>query len=204
MHQCLYEDDIRFLHNKPNIYQHRLKILYNAAKSNQIVFNIADKNLGLCINDTTWYMDEYSRHLSDTHTYQELDYNLLTHILDTSISKLHGLYHKYLRNPPKHESNKDIKSFYKRKTYLDIKLPSLNIVPKPHKLKQKASTFRIYGKSSMSSTVELYNDKFVPLKQNGFIVLQGVVQKKCLTQCIIIFIIQIKNSIELHLTVKTI
>lgn len=140
MQQCLYEDDIRFIHNKPNISQHSLKLLYNAAKSNHIVFNIADKNLWLCINDTTWYMDEYSRHLSDTHTYQELDYNLLSHILDTSISQLHGLYYKYLRNPPKHVNNKDIKSFYKRKTHLDIKLPSLNLVPKPHKLKQKASS----------------------------------------------------------------
>lgn len=131
MHHCLYEDKIRFIHNKPNtsISQHSLKLLYDAAKSNHIVFNTAEKKPGLCINDTSKYMNEYSRHLADTHTYQELDYNLLTQILDTSISQLHSLYHKYLRNPPKHVSSIDIKNIYKRKTHLDIKLPSLNIVP---------------------------------------------------------------------------
>lgn len=111
MHHCLYEDKIRFILNKPNISQQGLKLLYDAAKPNHIVFNTAGKKPGLCINDTSKYMNEYSRHLADTHTYQELDYNLLTQILDTSISQLHSLYHKYLQNPPKHGSSIDIKSF---------------------------------------------------------------------------------------------
>lgn len=68
MHHCLYEDKIRFILNKPNISQQGLKLLYDAAKSNHIVFfNTAGKKTELCINDTSKYMNEYSRHLADTH-----------------------------------------------------------------------------------------------------------------------------------------
>ena len=139
MQQCLHVDGIRYLHGNSNISHNCMKQLLRISASDDIVINIADKNLGLCIDDISWYIQEYSRHISDKNTYQEFPYDDLYYILDISISNLHDISIKYINNLPKHVSIKDIKSFFDIKSVSDIRLPSLNILPKPHKLKHKAS-----------------------------------------------------------------
>ena len=59
-----------------------------------IVINIADKNI---INNTTWYMQELSRQLSDTATYTEICNCNQNDIIKISISNLNKLRQKYER-----------------------------------------------------------------------------------------------------------
>ena len=139
MKQCIHIDNIRYLNGRPNISRNCIKHLLQISSSNDVIINIADKNLGLCINDVSWYVHEYSRHLSDIDTYQEFPYDDLYYMLDISISNLHDMYFRYFDNLPKYIHKKDIKSFYEIKSVSDIRLPSLNLLPKPHKLKSKAS-----------------------------------------------------------------
>ena len=80
MQQCLHVDGIRYLHGNSNISRNCMKQLLHISASDDIVINIADKNLGLCINDISWYIQEYFRHISDKNTYQEFPYDDLYYI----------------------------------------------------------------------------------------------------------------------------
>ena len=133
-------DGIRYLHGNSNISRNCMKQLLHISASDDIVINIADKNLGLCINDISWYIQEYSRHISDKDTFQEFPYDDLYYILDISISNLHDISIKYSNNLPKHVSVQYIRSFFDIKSVSDIRLPSLNILPKLNKLIHKASS----------------------------------------------------------------
>lgn len=78
MFTCI--DGIRYLHGNSNISRNCMKQLLHISASDDIVINIADKNLGLCINDISWYIQEYFRHISDKNTYQEFPYDDLYYI----------------------------------------------------------------------------------------------------------------------------
>ena len=55
MKQCIHIDNIRYLNGRPNISRNCIKHLLQISSSNDVIINIADKNLGLCINDVSWY-----------------------------------------------------------------------------------------------------------------------------------------------------
>ena len=116
-----------------NITNASLKSIINLSNNPNIIITGADKNLGLCINSTKWYMMEYKRQLSDTDTYQEIPYHQLTEINTKSITELHALYSKHKSINSLYIKGKDLEPLLHRKLE-DIIMPSLNITPKPHKL----------------------------------------------------------------------
>ena len=65
-------DGIRYLHDKSNISRNCIKQLFRISASDDIVVNVADKNLGLCVNDISWYIQEYSRHIALNYLYMHL------------------------------------------------------------------------------------------------------------------------------------
>ena len=57
-------------------------------------------------------------------------------MLDSSIRNQHDIYFRYFGNLTKYIHKKDSIIFHEVKQVSDIRLPSLNLVPKPHKLKK--------------------------------------------------------------------
>ena len=57
-------------------------------------------------------------------------------MLDSSSSNQHDIYFKYFGTLTNYIHKKDIIFFHEVKQVSDIRLPSLNLVPKPHKLKK--------------------------------------------------------------------
>ena len=98
MKQCIQVDNIRYLNGRSNSSRNCIQHLLQISSSDDIIINIADKTLALCINDVSWYVHEYSRHLSDIDTYQEYAYDDLYYMLDISISNLHDIYFRYFGN----------------------------------------------------------------------------------------------------------
>ena len=52
--------------------------------NNQNIINTADKNLGLVINNTSWYVHELNRQLVDTQVYIEVENCTIEDIVDIS------------------------------------------------------------------------------------------------------------------------
>ena len=104
MKQCIQVDTIRYLNGRSNISRNCVQHLLQISSSDDIIINIADKNLALCINDVSWYVHEYSRHLSviDTYHDQEFPYACLNYMLDSSISNQHDIYFRYFGNLTKY------------------------------------------------------------------------------------------------------
>ena len=65
------------------------------AKDNDILINIADKNLGFCINHTEWYMNEYQRQLAEKEIYEEKNYADMEQIISKGHSDLREIHNKY-------------------------------------------------------------------------------------------------------------
>ena len=101
-----------------------------------MIINTADKNLGFSINHTAWYLQEYERQLSDKDVYEEFDIKNIENIVKQGKSDLLLIYNNYAN---KSELNKYNLSILRNRKIEDIKIPSLNIMPKVHKLKEKAS-----------------------------------------------------------------
>ena len=108
-----------------------LKGLSELANNQNIIVNTADKNLELVINNTSWYVHELNRQLADKQVYVEVGNCTIEDIAD--ISKHHLM-----------ELQESLKRYNMDKTCrkkLDItideetRLPSLNLLPKVHKLK---------------------------------------------------------------------
>ena len=95
-----------------------------------IVINIADKNIGFVINNTTWYVKELHRQLSDKYTYIEISGCNKNDIIDISTSNLNKLKSKY----EKLNVDKDVLNRMTIQNKDTLKLPSLNLLPKIHKL----------------------------------------------------------------------
>ena len=74
MKKCIQVDNIRYLNGRSNSSRNCIKHLLQISSSDDIIINIADKNLGLCINDVSWYVHEYSRHLSVINTYYNQEF----------------------------------------------------------------------------------------------------------------------------------
>ena len=114
-----------------NLISEIMKELVQLSNRKDIVINIADKNMGFIINNTTWYIQELSRQLSDTATYIEICNCDQNDIIQISISNLNKLRQKYERL----YVDKNIITRMTIQPKETIKLPSLNLLPKIHKLK---------------------------------------------------------------------
>ena len=106
------------------------------ANNHDIVINTADKNLGFSINHTQWYINEYQRQLADTGVYHKKAYADIENIIRIGHRDLNEIKDKY--NCPQITEKYNLNILGSRNIE-DIKLPTLNIMPKVHKLKNKAS-----------------------------------------------------------------
>ena len=59
MKQCIHVDNIRYLNGRSNSSRNCILHLLQISSSDDIIINIADKTLALCINDVSWYVHEY-------------------------------------------------------------------------------------------------------------------------------------------------
>ena len=106
------------------------------ADSNDIIVNIADKNLGFSVNHIEWYINEYNRQLSDKDVYEKIEYGLMNDIIINGCEQLQIIYKKY-------DNNRDLAylnlNMLIKRNVNEVRLPTLNIVPKVHKLQTKAN-----------------------------------------------------------------
>lgn len=105
--------------------------LYNLSRNSEIIVNTADKNLGFVINNTSWYLRELYRQLSDTNTYREIHGTTKEELIQISQSNITKLIHRLEHIHTKSSELAALKNCTKN----DLKLPSLNLLPKIHKLK---------------------------------------------------------------------
>ena len=124
-----------------NLHKNDLAIIHDMAKDSNIVINTADKNLGFTIYNIEWYINEYNRQLSDNDVYEELPLTQINNIVDKGKQELLLIYNKYAN-----ETCLDCYklSILKNRIKTDIKLPTLNIMPKVHKLKERACSKNEY------------------------------------------------------------
>ena len=115
----------------PTEKEQAIKQLHKIGKETDYVINVADKNLGFVINNTTWYVKELDRQLNDQSTYREIMNVSKEGLIDISKSNLIKLNHKLRElNITEHRL-----STLETCTKSALKLPSLNLLPKIHKLK---------------------------------------------------------------------
>ena len=98
-----------------------------------VILNTADKNLGLCINSTRWYNNEYIRQLSNTKVYQLVTTDVSS-CINTALLDLKLLSYKH-----EHYLGSKTVSFLTSRPFEDVKIPSLNLSPKIHKLNDPPS-----------------------------------------------------------------
>lgn len=120
-----------------NTSESEYKFITELAKINDIIINTADKNLGFSINSIQWYVNEYKRQLSDNDVYENMSCADMKNIIENSHEKLLDLHNIYSDIDILRKFNIDI---LKERNISDIKLPTLNITPKVHKLKQIANS----------------------------------------------------------------
>ena len=108
-----------------------LKGLSELANNQDIIVNTADKNLGLVINNTSWYVNELNRQLADKLVYVEVGNCTIENIVDISKHNLLDLQESLKRY--------NMEQTYRERLDImigeEIRLPSLNLLPKVHKLK---------------------------------------------------------------------
>ena len=124
------------VHLKQFISKSTMSKVKDLARRNDVIVNIADKNLGLTINNTDWYVKEYQRQLQCTETYVFATLYPNDGVIQKGVSDLRDICAKYSGEGT---FTKDIAFLQSRKTK-DIKLPSLNLLPKVHKLEDRASS----------------------------------------------------------------
>ena len=113
-----------------------LQLIKTLADKPDIIINTADKNLGLSINTTEWYIKEYFRQVKDDKVYCKIPYEKLNAIIHEGIQNLtilHGKYTGYTEL-----RNYDLNILIQRNID-SVHIPTLNITPKVHKLHQGAS-----------------------------------------------------------------
>jgi hypothetical protein len=113
-----------------NIPHAQKKALLQLKQDKDIVIKPADKNMGLCIVDKTWYVQECERNLLDTATYKHVD-SPQEQILRSVEHQLQHLIHRYscLGILPEHIRkflDSDLKNLHD--------FPHMYLVPKVHKL----------------------------------------------------------------------
>lgn len=107
-----------------------LRKLRDLSNDPSITINTADKNLGLSINDTSWYATELYRHTDDETTYIEIHDTNEDELIQTSVENLNTLIMDLLEN----EVDVSILKPLTDSKTKPFKLPSLNLLPKVHKL----------------------------------------------------------------------
>ena len=119
-----------------NMQPQDLEYINRISNDPNIIINTADKILGFSINHINWYVQEYKRQLSDNEIYEQLPFNHIPDIIEEGRKELLLIYNKYANDIKL--KNYDL-TILKSRQPKDIKLPTLNIMPKVHKLKEKAS-----------------------------------------------------------------
>lgn len=109
--------------------------LRKLANNKKIICNTADKNLGLSINSTEWYKHEYKRQLDDKHIYMKIEHENINKLTLQGINNLIEIKNRYENTIVDTLFNVSILTSRELK---DIKIPTLNITPKVHKLKSEA------------------------------------------------------------------
>lgn len=145
------------------------------SKNPKIIVNTADKNLGLSINSIEWYIQEYDRQLNDEQIYTQIPYSELDNIIINGITDLDVLYKKYSN----HQELKhfDLDLLIQREVN-NVQIPTLNISPKVHKLKEEANPSlepKLKGRPIVNGFATLNTE---PSR------LLGSVFRYCLNECI--------------------
>jgi len=115
-------------HELQNVQYTTLDQISALANDDKIIINVADKNLGFCINSTRWYSQEYDRQLSNALVYTPIYLNC-EQIKINAISELRQIatIHKDILGP-------NNAKFLTSRPLKDIIIPSMNLFPKVHKL----------------------------------------------------------------------
>ena len=116
--------------------QRGLKLLRDLSQDDTYILRESDKNLGWSLNNSSWYKHEYDRHSNSGF------YNMVGNTGDVDNIKLRCrlTLQAILKKHKEVLSIKDYKGFNLSNRTEDYTLPSLNLFPKVHKLKEKAST----------------------------------------------------------------
>ena len=69
MPQSIHVDCIRYLHDQSNISRYFIYQLLPLSASDDIVVNVADKKLGLCVNDISLYIQDLALNYLYMHLY---------------------------------------------------------------------------------------------------------------------------------------
>ena len=136
--KCKEYEDMPFIDGirNSNITDLDHKRIKSLAQNPNIIINTADKNLGISINSTGWYVQEYVRQLNDTRLYKHMAYENIEKIKNEGIHNLKRLHDKYSEYEELNCYNLQILT---QRDINDIQIPTLNITPKVHKLKETAS-----------------------------------------------------------------
>ena len=103
------------------------------SQDNAYILRESDKNLGWSLNNSSWYKQEYDRHLNSGF------YRLVGNVGDVDSIKLRCRLSLQAILKETRRCYKDYKGFNSGNSIEDYTLPSLNLFPKVHKLKEKAS-----------------------------------------------------------------
>ena len=111
-----------------------LKLLEDLSQDNAYILGESDKNLGWSLNTSTWYNQEYDRHFKSVF-YQKVgsmgDVDNIKHSCRLSLQAILKKHTGVL-------STNEYKRFNMGNGIEDYILPSLNLSPKVHKLKERA------------------------------------------------------------------
>ena len=116
-----------------NINMRSFTLTKELAQEPHLVVGTADKNLGFTINSIDWYIQEYNRQLSNNNTYGKITtpFNELCLQGLETLRSIGIKFQEYLTN--------ERFLFLTSRKIDNITLPSLNINPKVHKLKDLPS-----------------------------------------------------------------
>ena len=161
--------------SKSNITQKEYDLIQKLAKNPNIVINTADKNLGISINSIDWYIKEYERQLEDEKIYTQIPHQELNNIIEKAFQELHQLYEKYTIIAELGCLDLEI---LKSRTPDKVKIPTLNICPKVHKLKNEANPTlekELKGRPIVNGFATINTEPSILL---------GAIFRDCLERCI--------------------
>ena len=111
-----------------------LKLLEGLSQDNAYILRESDKNLGWSLNTSTWYNQEYDRHLKSGFYQKVGSMGDVDNIKRSCRLSLQAILKEHIGVL----STNEYKSFNLGNGIEDYILPSLNLSPKVHKLKERA------------------------------------------------------------------
>ena len=111
-----------------------LKLLEDLNQDNSYILRESDKNLGWSLNTSTWYNQEYDRHLKSGFYQRVGSMGDVDNIKNSCRLSLQAILKKHIGVL----STNEYKSFNLGNGIGDYILPSLNLSPKVHKLRERA------------------------------------------------------------------